>query len=75
MKKLRVRKKIRLSGYNYSLSGVYFVTFCTRNKWKILGNVVGAGFHARPLNQMPCVCPPHKPPRQCYALPPLRRGE
>lgn len=34
-KELPERKKIRLSDYDYSLPGAYFVTICTANKEKI----------------------------------------
>lgn len=37
------RKSLRLTDYDYNANGVYFLTFCTRNKEKLLGNVVGDG--------------------------------
>ncbi|MEG2106673.1 MAG: hypothetical protein RRY79_07790, partial [Clostridia bacterium] len=38
------RKKIRLEGYDYSSSGAYFVTICTYNRERILGDInVGQG--------------------------------
>ncbi len=40
---MRSRKNIRLSGYDYSQPGGYFVTFCTKGKAKVLGEVVGGG--------------------------------
>jgi len=36
MKELPVRKNIRLSGYDYSRSGVYFITICVKNGHRIL---------------------------------------
>ena len=33
---LRTRKKIRLSGYDYSASNAYFVTVCVTNKYALL---------------------------------------
>jgi len=48
MKDLPVRKNIRLKDYDYSQAGYYFVTICVKNKNKILGEIVGSGFHARP---------------------------
>lgn len=36
------RKNIRLKEYDYSRNGAYFVTICTKDKKKILGNIVGA---------------------------------
>ena len=39
------RKSIRLKQYNYSKSGIYFITICIQNRECILGNIrnVGAG--------------------------------
>ena len=42
------RKSIRLKDYDYSQSGLYFITICTQNKEHIFGEIindtVGAGF-------------------------------
>ena len=35
------RKSPRLTGYDYSAPGVYFVTICTKNKQCILSKIVG----------------------------------
>ena len=35
------RKSLRLKCYDYSAPGVYFITVCTENRRKILGNLVG----------------------------------
>ena len=37
------RKPTRLSQYDYSQNGYYFVTICTKDKQKIFGNIVGQG--------------------------------
>ncbi len=37
------RKPTRLKNYNYNTSGYYFVTVCTKNKQKILCDIVGTG--------------------------------
>ena len=37
-----VRKHNRLSGYDYSQQGAYFITICTQNRAEILGHIVGA---------------------------------
>ncbi len=37
------RKPSRLTNYNYSQNGYYFITICTYNKEKILCNIVGDG--------------------------------
>ena len=39
------RRSVRLKGYDYSQTGAYFVTICTRNKEFILGDVVGGDMH------------------------------
>ena len=41
-KKLPQRKPTRLRNYDYSQTGYYFITICTRNKQKILCDIVGA---------------------------------
>ena len=40
--KLPERKQNRLEGYDYSQSGMYFVTGCTHHRAEILGHIVGA---------------------------------
>ena len=37
------RKTIRLKNYNYNTPGYYFITVCTKNKQKILCDIVGTG--------------------------------
>ena len=37
----RQRKPTRLVGYDYSATGYYFVTLCTKHRQKILSNIVG----------------------------------
>jgi putative transposase len=34
------RRSIRLTGYNYSQSGIYFVTICTRNRESLFGVLI-----------------------------------
>ncbi len=41
--KLPKRKNIRLKDYNYNASGYYFITVCTKEKQKILCDIVGTG--------------------------------
>ena len=38
------RKPNRLSEYDYSQNGAYFVTICTQDRKKILSHIVGDGF-------------------------------
>ncbi len=40
---LAKRKNIRLSNYDYSQNGAYFVTICTYNRECLLGEIVGNG--------------------------------
>ena len=42
------RKIIRLQNYDYSNSGAYFITVCTKDKEKILCDIVGEGLCALP---------------------------
>ena len=37
------RKNIRLKNYDYNTPGYYFITVCTKNKQKILCDIVGTG--------------------------------
>ena len=37
------RKKGRLTGYDYSANGSYYITVCTKDKQHILGHSVGGG--------------------------------
>ncbi|HZJ83101.1 MAG TPA: transposase [Clostridia bacterium] len=53
MKMLRSRKNLRLKDFDYSQSGYYFVTICTKNRSKLLSNIVGDGFHAVPCHAIP----------------------
>ncbi len=42
------RKLTRLKNYDYSQNGYYFITICTRDKQKVLCNIVGEGLCALP---------------------------
>ena len=35
-----IRKPTRLQGYDYSQSGIYFITICTKSKQNLLGEIV-----------------------------------
>lgn len=39
MENQRVRKNIRLAGYDYASSGAYFVTICTKNREDLFGEI------------------------------------
>lgn len=56
MNELPKRKQIRLSGYDYSQNGCYFVTICTQNRECIFGSV-GADPCVRPPIADQCVRP------------------
>ncbi len=43
MEELPKRKKVRLTGYDYSANGSYYITVCTKDKQHILGHSVGGG--------------------------------
>ena len=45
---LQTRKNNRLEDYDYGQSGAYFITICTRNRKKILSNIVGDDAHIVP---------------------------
>ena len=42
------RKPLRLSGYDYSRAGYYFITICTKDKQKLLCDIVGDDAHIVP---------------------------
>ena len=55
---LPIRKRNRLSGYDYSREGAYFITVCTKDKAPILGTIgattpVGADAHIGPQASTP----------------------
>jgi REP element-mobilizing transposase RayT len=37
--KIHHRKSIRLSEYDYSQAGFYFITICTQNRWHLFGEI------------------------------------
>ena len=43
--KIHHRKSIRLKGYDYSQSGLYFVTICCKNKECLFGNICTSENH------------------------------
>ena len=45
---LNCRKHNRLTDYNYSSNGIYFVTICTRDHKKVLSEIVGDDAHIVP---------------------------
>ena len=45
---MQIRKKLRLSEFDYRENGTYFVTICTKNRRKCLSHVVGADDHIGP---------------------------
>ena len=42
------RKQNRIDGYDYSQNGAYFITICTRDRRKILSDIVGDDAHIVP---------------------------
>ena len=46
------RKRNRLTDYDYSANGAYFVTICTQDRKKILSDIVGDDAHIRPKNKI-----------------------
>ena len=42
------RKPNRISGYDYSQNGAYFITICTKDRKKVLSQVVGDDAHIVP---------------------------
>ena len=46
------RKPVRLTAWDYSSQGAYFVTICTRGKEMLLGKIVGGGVYDAPQMQL-----------------------
>ena len=46
------RKPNRLTDYNYSTPGAYFITVCTQDRRPILGKIVGGGALDAPYTQL-----------------------
>ena len=46
------RRSIRLKGYDYSLSGLYFITLCTVDRTCMFGNVVEGKMQLNDIGQL-----------------------
>jgi REP element-mobilizing transposase RayT len=51
-KPLPQRKQIRLTGYDYSLPGYYYVTVCTQKRKNILGKIVNGEMKLNKIGRM-----------------------
>ena len=49
---LQKRKPNRLAQYDYSQPNAYFITICTRDRKRILSQIVGDDAHIRPKNKI-----------------------
>lgn len=50
------RQSQRLSGYDYSSAGMYFVTICTHQKLCLLGSVIGEEFASSQIGEIVAEC-------------------
>ena len=48
----QIRKSIRLTGYDYSKSGAYFVSICTKDRVCLFGNIVNREMVMNPAGRM-----------------------
>ncbi|EAT58672.1 transposase [Chlorobium ferrooxidans] len=46
------RRSIRLSGYDYSRSGAYFITICTHNRFSLFGQITDGEMHLNDSGRM-----------------------
>ena len=53
MTELPKRKKNRLENYDYSKTGAYFITICTKDKQKLFSEIVGNVEVVAPNTQIP----------------------
>ncbi len=49
---LPVRKNNRLKNYDYSSAGAYFITICTKNRRKCLGDIAGGNIFTAPRMEL-----------------------
>jgi putative transposase len=49
---IHYRRSVRLQGYDYSRGGAYFVTICTQDRARLLGEVIGSHIHVSAAGQM-----------------------
>lgn len=52
----RHRRSIRLNGYDYSQTGVYFITICTQNRECLFGEVVNGAMRLNGLGEIAQRC-------------------
>lgn len=52
MDKLPQRKDIRLKDYDYSQAGYYFITICTKDKKKLLSEIISYNSHDMPKSEL-----------------------
>ena len=48
MKEYLMRKPLRLKGWDYTASGVYFITFCTQDRLPVLSSIRRGDLYGRP---------------------------
>ncbi len=53
MRELPVRKSVRLSGYDYSQAGCYFITLCTVEREELFGRISVGAIHESPASESP----------------------
>ena len=49
---LHARKSLRCAGYDYRLSGYYFVTLCTQSRLPLFGEIIEGHMYLNPAGQM-----------------------
>lgn len=63
------RRSIRLSGYDYSQNGAYFVTVCTQDRACLFGSIENGQMHPNDAGNIACQCwqdiPSHFPHVVC----------
>ena len=52
MEERKSRKRVRLTGYDYSTPGVYFLTLCTEGRKCLLSRIVGTGVLDGPMVEL-----------------------
>ena len=49
---LKHRRSLRLSGYDYSQAGAYFITICVRNRQRLLGTIINDQMQLNPYGKI-----------------------
>ena len=67
VKRFKLHKQFRLPYYNYSSTGLYFITICTKNRNPLLGNIRDGLFIPTDIGKIAAECWQNIPLKSPYA--------